>query len=437
MAELFDFKTVVTLLFILFFIVSGQLGKISLTTTALIVVAGFILTGVLTPEEALSGFSDTNIVLVVAMYVVSAALMKTHLIPKIIGQLKRKKSNPSIVVCICCLVNMAVFQFVNGIAAIALLLPLEMAVCEDEDVGLTLPQILYPTFLAGIMAMGWLPLPKAIQKVGQYNAFLTRMEYTEQIEMWKYVVVQIPMVLLSFLFLAFVAWKWLPKGDGIDEGQAAKLAKRGTGYLKSEDEMLHGTKEILCYIICAATILLMLLGDVIGVSAYLIAMIGALILVVSGMLSGREAIAGVQWSAVLMIAAMLPLATAVKATNVSTIASTILSSLLGGIKSEILVLAILFIIPCIITQFMNNSVVSSSFTPLVIAAIPSLGLNPAATMILMDFACNKAMMLPTVTASTTVVWGVAKYKPLDMVKIGLIPSLLSLLTCCLLLPLLY
>ena len=67
----------ITLLFFAFAIVMFVTEKIPLALTSMIVCIGLIITGVLTSSEAFAGFINSNVVLFVAMFVVSGALFET------------------------------------------------------------------------------------------------------------------------------------------------------------------------------------------------------------------------------------------------------------------------------------------------------------------------------------------------------------------------
>ena len=80
---------VVTLLFLLFAIVMFVWERIPLAVTSMIVCIGLVLTGVLSTKDAFAGFTNSNVILFVAMFIVGGALFETGMANKIGGVVTR------------------------------------------------------------------------------------------------------------------------------------------------------------------------------------------------------------------------------------------------------------------------------------------------------------------------------------------------------------
>ena len=72
----------ITLIILLATLVAFMTGKIPFSVIASGIILALIMTGVMTPAEAFSGFINTNVVMFVAMFVIGAGLTKTSLIDK-------------------------------------------------------------------------------------------------------------------------------------------------------------------------------------------------------------------------------------------------------------------------------------------------------------------------------------------------------------------
>lgn len=79
----------ITLLFLLFAVVMFVWEKIPLAVTAMIVCVGLVLSGVLDVKAAFLGFIDSNVILIVAMFVIGGALFETGMANKIGGLVTR------------------------------------------------------------------------------------------------------------------------------------------------------------------------------------------------------------------------------------------------------------------------------------------------------------------------------------------------------------
>ena len=72
----------ITLLILILTIVAFITGKIPFSVISTGIIISLIMTGVMEPGEAFSGFTNTNVVMFVAMFIIGAGLTKTSLIDK-------------------------------------------------------------------------------------------------------------------------------------------------------------------------------------------------------------------------------------------------------------------------------------------------------------------------------------------------------------------
>jgi len=93
-----------------------------------------MMTGVLTPAEGLSGFSNAATGTVAAMFVLSAAVSKTEIIELLGLQLRRLTRLPFTLSLLCMMLGVATISaFINNTATVALLIPVVLSVCRDID----------------------------------------------------------------------------------------------------------------------------------------------------------------------------------------------------------------------------------------------------------------------------------------------------------------
>ena len=79
----------ITLLFLLFAVIMFVIEKIPLGVTSMIVCIGLTITDVLDVQTAFAGFTDSNVILFVAMFIVGGALFETGMANKIGGIVTR------------------------------------------------------------------------------------------------------------------------------------------------------------------------------------------------------------------------------------------------------------------------------------------------------------------------------------------------------------
>ena len=104
--------------------------------TALGVMVGLLVTGVLSPEEALSGFSNRATLTVAAVFVLSAGLTATGVMAYFGRQLVRITSRRPRLLLPALMISVAFLSaFVNNTAAVAVFLPLVLSITEKNRVS--------------------------------------------------------------------------------------------------------------------------------------------------------------------------------------------------------------------------------------------------------------------------------------------------------------
>jgi len=89
----------------------------------------------ITPEEGISGFSNPATITVAAMFVLSAGLQKTGAVAFAARALKRLTNFPAVLLLAMMLAVGVVSAFINNTAAVAVFLPLVLAVCAGGKVS--------------------------------------------------------------------------------------------------------------------------------------------------------------------------------------------------------------------------------------------------------------------------------------------------------------
>lgn len=104
----------------------------SIDTTSILIMALFIVTGVLTPEEGFSGFNHPATLTLGCMFVVSAALFRSGLLESVGSLLVRSaKWGPLVTLALFVVMAAAFSAFINDAAVVALLLPIGLRVAAE------------------------------------------------------------------------------------------------------------------------------------------------------------------------------------------------------------------------------------------------------------------------------------------------------------------
>lgn len=110
--------------------------RIRIDLTAMLLVVALVITGVLEPEEALSGFSSEPAVVVAAIFVLSGALFTTGLSDKLgiwIGRLAGKGYNRILPVIMLSVASLSAFT--HHVTITAVMLPVTLKLCREQDIS--------------------------------------------------------------------------------------------------------------------------------------------------------------------------------------------------------------------------------------------------------------------------------------------------------------
>ena len=184
-----------------------------------------------------------------------------------------------------------------------------------------------------------------------------------------------------------------------------------------EATVTDSKKQIVSGLILAVCIIVMAL-DLKAISLEMTAIVGALVCVLTGCLTEKQAYSAIDWVTIFLFAGMMPVSTAMDKTGAGKMIAEWTVSLMGGSPSPLVVTAILFILSCGLTQFMSNTASAALLCPIGIAISQQLGADPKAVLMAIAVAASCAFASPVGTPPNTLVLGPGGYKFMDYVKAG-------------------
>lgn len=108
----------------------------SIDTTSILIMALFIVSGVLNPEEGFSGFNHPATITLGCMFVVSGAVFRSGLIDGLGSTIvKVAKINFIIALIVFCFISALFSAFVNDSAVVAILIPMVLSVCREAKIA--------------------------------------------------------------------------------------------------------------------------------------------------------------------------------------------------------------------------------------------------------------------------------------------------------------
>ena len=349
----------ITLLFLLFAVIMFVIEKIPLGVTSMIVCIGLTITDVLDVQTAFAGFTDSNVILFVAMFIVGGALFETGMANKIGGIVTRfAKTERMLIVAIMVIVGL-MSGVLSNTGTAAVLIPVVIGIAAKS--GYKRSKLLMPILIAGI------------------------------------------------LFYATIGYKLLPECDPKEE--EAFDTKR-------DFDQVPKWKQWMSLIILILTLLAMIFEEKIGISLCVSGGIGALLLILTGVISEKDALKSIDLKTIFLFGGTLSLAAALQKTGAGEMIAEKVIGALGADPSPYLLTLVVFLLCCVMTNFMSNTATTALLVPICLSIAQRIGADPRAVLMACVIGGSCAYATPIGMPANTMVVGVGGYRFMDFVKAG-------------------
>ncbi len=394
----------ITLLFLLFAVVMFVFEKIPLGVTSMIVCIGLVVTGVLDVETAFKGFIDSNVILFVAMFIVGEALFETGMANKIGGIItKFAKTERMLIIAIMVIVGL-MSGVLSNTGTAAILIPVVIGIAAKS--GYKRSRLLMPLVFAAAMggnlsligAPGNLIAQSALQEMGLKFGF------------FEYAIVGLPILIVGIIFYATIGYKLLPSHDVTDEDNFD---------VNQNFDDVPAWKQWLSLIILVLTLLAMIFEDKIGIKLCISGCVGALALILTGVISEKDALKSIDLKTIFLFGGTLSLASALQNTGAGEeIAEKVIGALGDNPSPYVLTLAV-FLLCAVLTNFMSNTATTALMVPICLSIAQGMGADPRAVLMACVIGGSCAYATPIGMPANTMVVGAGGYSFLDYTKSGL------------------
>ncbi|MDL2271849.1 SLC13 family permease [Desulfovibrio sp. OttesenSCG-928-I05] len=414
---------ILTLLFLLFAVIMFVWERIPLALTAMIVCIGLILTGVLDAKTAFNGFVNSNVILFVGMFVVGGALFETGMASRLGGIVTRfAKTERQLIVSV-----MVITGLMSGVLSntgtAAVLIPVVIGIAAKS--GFSRSRLLMPLVFAAAMggnlsligAPGNLIAQSALQGVGLGFDF------------FEYGMVGLPMLIVGIVYFALFGYRLLP--ENVD-GAAACGPEKG-----KEEKEVPQWKQILSLIVLAGTILGMIFEKKIGIPLHITGCIGAILLVLTGVITEKQAYNSIDSQTIFLFGGTLALAAALEKTGAGALIANTVIGALGENASPFILMFAIFMIAVILTNFMSNTATTALLVPIGLSIATQIGADPRAVLMATVIGGSCAYATPIGMPANTMVLAAGGYRFMDYAKAGVPLIIVSTIVSMVLLPLLY
>lgn len=397
-------QATITLLFLAFAIVMFVMEKLPLGVTSMIVCIGLVVTGVLDVGTAFAGFIDSNVILFVAMFIVGGALFETGMANKI-GSLVTRFAKTERMLIVAIMVIVGVMSGVlSNTGTAAVLIPVVVGIAAKS--GYRRSRFLMPLVFAAAMggnlsligAPGNMIAQSALEKIGLKFGF------------FEYAIVGLPILIVGILFYATVGYKLLPNREPQDQEDF---------YTEKDFNQVPAWKQWTSLVILVMTLLAMIFEDQIGIKLCISGGIGALLLILTGVISEKEALKSIDLKTIFLFGGTLSLAAALEETGAGAMIADKVIGALGASPSPYMLTLVVFLLCCIMTNFMSNTATTALMVPICLSIAQGMGADPRAVLMACVIGGSCAYATPIGMPANTMVVGIGGYRFMDYVKAGL------------------
>ena len=360
--------------------------------------------GLVPENQIFLGLADSTVVLFGGMFVVGAAMFYTGLAQKIGGGVVRMfgKGENSLMFGIM-IIAALMSAVLSNTGTTACLIPVVMGICANAKISASreLMPLAFAAGLGGTITLIGTP-PNILANVALKAAGMPELQFG----FFEYAWIGIPITIAGIVYMMFIGKYLLPEDSG-------------TLNLEIDEEILENEtstqKQIICGIIMVGVIGSMATGIV---PLEIAAVVGAVIAVLTGCLTEKQAYNSIDWVTIFLFAGMIPVATAMNTSGAGKLIAEATVKMLGGDPSPYMVTAVLFGLAVVLTQFMSNTASKALLCPVGIALSAQMGASPKAVLMAILIASSCAFASPVGTPPNTLVLGPRGYKFMDYLKAG-------------------
>jgi sodium-dependent dicarboxylate transporter 2/3/5 len=396
---------------LIFAIIMWATEAVHLAVTSLIILFIQPIIGVESFDAAVIGFANPIIFLMIGGFIIAEAIRKSGLAQRLTyTMLNKLGTSPGRSLFVAVFSTGILSAWIENVVAFAMLLPIIKEIvplmgindAEKGNSNFAKAMILGASYgsLAGGFGTEIGTAPNLMAAAYTGIPFVNWMIFGFPIA--------IVMMLIIWKFLGFV-FPFEVKGIiGGKETITSKMESLGS---MSKTEKI--TLSILLF-----TIFLWITAGVTGINSYSVALIGAVLFLIAGIVDWRDAQTNVDWGLIIFFGGALSLGAALLNTGAAAWLIQDLIGLLGSNPSTLVIMLLLMVIAVTITQVMSNIALSAILIPLSVTLAGAQGQPIGIYAVPVAIACSLSFMLPMADPTVAMAYGSGYVKLKEILKAG-------------------
>jgi anion transporter len=225
---------------------------------------------------------------------------------------------------------------------------------------------------------------------------------------FEFAYIGIPLTVVGIIYMLTLGRKLIPD----------RLALEDDNIQGDEKKEVSPAKQAISAGILLGVILVMAFFSE-QIPLHVAATIAALLCVVTGTLTEKQAYKSIDWTTIFLFAGMLSLASAMAKNGAGQLIADFVLNFIGKDASPYVIMSAMFFLSAGLSQFMSNTATAALLAPIGLAISNGLGASPHAILMMIGVAASCAFATPVGTPPNTLVLGPGNLRFMDFVKVGL------------------
>lgn len=400
-------KSTIAIVILIVTVILFAMDKIPLCVTAILAMLAMAFTGVISYEEAFSGFSSNVVFMIIGMSMLSGAFFSVGLSHKIGNFLMRfTYLGEKRFILILFILSVILGAFFNAMIVITIFAPIIDCVAMESGGSIKRKMCYLPMAIGSVI--GGHATAISASCIMTASGMLEE-NFGRSFSIFEPLKIGFPGILIGIFFYMTIGYSMQKKYFDFPESEI-EISK---SEVKLTDQKMTGKMWFVLFVTVICIICFIL-----GMNMGAIAMLGACIVIVTGCVSVKDAIRNVSWETVFAVAGSIGFAQGVSSSGAAYIITEYVLKITGPLgESAFAMCAILMLLGTVLSNFMSNTATVTLLLPIAFSIASSLGASPTAFALACGIGSDMAIATPICTAAITYTT-TAGYRVKDYMRIG-------------------
>ncbi|WP_339177677.1 SLC13 family permease [Oceanobacillus sp. FSL W7-1293] len=416
---------IITLLILLLATILFLTGVIPVALTALLATMLLYLTGIIDAETVFSGLTNNVVLLISGMFIIGAALFETGVARRMGNLITRFAKTEKQLLFAVMVIGAGLSAFLSNTSTTAVMMPIVIAIAASSGFSSSklLMPLAYATALGGMITLVGTNGNLAVQSVMEN-------ENTPVFGFFEFAYIGIPLTIIGIIYMMTIGYKLIPNRETALEETDTKNEEE----TKSEETTW---KQMVAIGVLLAAVVFMIFEEQFGIPLHIVSVMGAMVIVLTRTMSEKKAYRSLDFSTIILVAAMMPMATALAETGAAQMIADYVLEMAGSNAGPYVITALIFGVTTVLTSVMSNTAAAALMAPIGLVIATSMGVDPKAILMTVCVGASAAYASPVGTPPNTMIYGPGNYTFLDYIKCGFPFLVIQLIVCVVIVPLIW